>query len=73
MRCLKDLFLAAISCGDLGSYENLGVLVTIKAFKLYFNDIKTDYINSFLPASTLEPGRYFVTLTKYVVRLSSGV
>ena len=71
--CLKIRFLAAIARGELGTVESRGVVVTLKEFKAYFKDIKTDYINSFLPAATIDPGRSLVTHTKYLYRVSSGV
>jgi len=46
--------------------------VTLKAFKAYFSDIKTDYINSFLPAATFEPGQSSVSHTKYLFRVRKG-
>ena len=42
-------------------------------FKEYFSDVKTDYINSFLPASTIEPGRSTVSHTRFLFRLRNGV
>ena len=56
-RLLKDRFLEAVASGELGCVESSGTVVTLKAFKAYFSDIKTDYINSFLPAATLQPGQ----------------
>jgi len=70
---LKDRFLAAVISGDLGVLEKRGVVVTLKEFKAYFSDIKTDYINSFLPAATIEPGQMTATHTKYIFRIKSGV
>jgi hypothetical protein len=46
---------------------------TLKEFKAVFADIDTDYINSFLPAATLEPGQFTMTRTKYLFRLRKGV
>lgn len=40
--------------------------------KKYFSDIKTEYINSFLPAATLEPGQYSMSHTKYLFRVRKG-
>jgi len=71
-RLLKDRFLEAVVKGELGSVENSGTVVTLKVFKAYFNDIKTDYINSFLPAATLEPGQSSVTHTRYLFRVRKG-
>ena len=72
-RQLKDRFLEAVARGELGSVESVGSVVTLKAFKDYFSDIKTDYINSFLPAATLEPGQTSVSHTKYLFRIRKGV
>jgi len=71
-RQLKDRFLEAVIKGELGCVENSGTVVTLKAFKKYFSDIKTDYINSFLPAATLEPGQTSASRTKYLFRVRKG-
>jgi len=71
-RQLKDRFLEAVIKGELGSVENSGRVVTLKEFKAYFSDIKTDYINSFLPAATLEPGQTSASHTKYLFRVRKG-
>jgi len=70
---LKQRFLEAVVKGDLGSIEDRGMVVTLKEFKKYFSDVKTDYINSFLPASTIEPGRVEMTKTRFLLRIASGV
>ena len=71
-RLLKDRFLEAVAKGELGTLEDAGVVVTLKEFKEYFSDIKSDYINSFLPAATFEPGQSTVTHTKYLFRVRKG-
>ncbi len=70
---LRDRFLDAVVKHELGTIEDRGVVVTLKEFKAYFNDIKSDYINSFLPSAAFEPGRSTVTHTKYLYRIRSGV
>jgi hypothetical protein len=70
---LKKRFFDAIVRGELGVIEDRGIVVTLKQFKTCFSDIKTDYINSFLPAATIEPGQNHATHTKYLFRLSNGV
>lgn len=70
---LKERFLQAVSNGELGTVEKEGTVVTLKAFKAYFSDIKTQYVSSFLPAATFEPGQCSVTHTKFVFRLRRGV
>ena len=70
---LKDRFLLTVVNGDIGRVENSGVIVSLKEFKAHFNDITSDYINSFLPAATIEPGQRSVTNTKYVSRVKKGV
>ncbi|MFK5948410.1 MAG: hypothetical protein QM500_06535 [Methylococcales bacterium] len=70
---LKQRFLDAVKSGELGCIDDRGVVVTLKQFKLYFSDVKTDYINSFLPASTIEPGRSTASRTRFLFRLRSGV
>ncbi|RDH85964.1 MAG: hypothetical protein DIZ80_00365 [endosymbiont of Galathealinum brachiosum] len=59
--------------GELGSIEDRGVVVTLKQFKAYFSDVTTDYNNSFLPASTIEPGRVEMSRTRFLYRLRKGV
>ena len=70
---LKDRFIEAVAKGELGTPESAGIVVTLKEFKAYFSDIKSDYVNSFLPAATFEPGQSTVTHTKYLFRLRKGV
>jgi len=70
---LKDRLIEAIVSGELGSIEDQGIVFTLKEFKSVFHDIKTDYINSFLPAATIEPGRETMTRTKYLFRIRKGV
>jgi len=70
---LKDRFLFAVVNGEIGRLENSGVIVSLKEFKAHFNDITSDYINSFLPAATIEPGQRSVTKTKYVFRVKKGL
>jgi len=71
-RLLKDRFLEAVASGELGCVESGGTVVTLKAFKAYFSDIKTDYINSFLPAATLQPGQLSASHTRYLFRVRKG-
>lgn len=70
---LKQRFIDAVVKGQLGTVEEKGVVVTLKQFKLYFSDVKTDYINSFLPASTIEPGQKTASQTRFVFRIRNGV
>ena len=70
---LKQRFLDAVVKGKLGTVEEKGVVVTLKQFKLYFSDVKTDYINSFLPASTIEPGQQTASHTRFIFRIRNGV
>jgi len=72
-RLLKERFLAAVASGALGQLDHRGRVVTLKEFKAYFSDITTDYINSFLPAATIETGRTSCSHTRFVFRLSKGV
>ena len=58
---LKKRFLDAVNCGELGTIDDYGVVVTVREFKLYFRDIKTDYIGSFLPAASIEEGQTTAT------------
>ena len=74
---LKDRFLRAVVLGEIGvleavSFDLCGVVVSLKAFKFYFNDIKTQYVSSFMPAATFEPGQYTPTHTKFLFRVRKG-
>jgi len=69
---LKNRFLEAVSSGDLGEVDDFGVVVSLKEFKLYFKDVKSDYINSFLPAAVIETGQYSTTHTKFLFRVRKG-
>jgi len=70
---LKVRFLEAVRLGKLGTAGEYGVVVTLKDFKVFFSDITSDYVNSFLPAATLEPGRTQMTPAKFVFRSRAGV
>ena len=70
---LKNRLIEAVINGELGSIEDQGIVFTLKEFKSVFHDIKTDYINSFLPAATIEPGRETMTRTKFLFRVRKGV
>ena len=70
---LKQRFLDAVVKGELGCVDDRGVVVTLKQFKAYFNDVKTDYVNSFLPASTIQPGSLRISHTRFLFRLRKGV
>lgn len=70
---LKNRFLEAISNGDLGEVDDFGVVVSLKQFKSYFNDVTSDYVNSFLPAAVIETGQLTATHTKYLFRIRKGV
>ena len=70
---LKERFLDAVSSGDLGEVDDFGVVVSLKQFKTYFKDVKSDYINSFLPAAVIETGQQSTTHTKYVFRVRKGL
>jgi len=70
---LRSRFINAIALGELGRVDEQGIIFTLKEFKLYFAEIKTDYINSFLPASTIESGRMEMTHTKFLFRIRKGV
>jgi len=70
---LKNRFLEAISRGDLGEADDFGIIVSLKEFKLYFNDVKSDYVNSFLPAAVIETGQRSATHTRFVFRVKKGI
>jgi len=70
---LKNRFIEAVKNGELGTIDDRGVVFTLREFKAVFSDIKSDYINSFLPAATIEPGRKMLTHTKFLFRIRKGV
>lgn len=70
---LKNRFLEAISNGDLGEADDFGAIVSLKEFKSYFKDVKSDYINSFLPAAVIEIGQRSATHTRFVFRIRKGI
>jgi len=70
---LKERFLNAVVSGQLGHNDDYGVVVELKDFKKYFNDIQTQYINSFLPAATIETGQHSISHTKYLFRIGKGL
>jgi|GEM_PF-990061 len=70
---LKLRFLEAVSKGELGEVDDFGVIVSLREFKTYFCDVKSDYINSFLPAAVIETGQYTATHTKYLFRIRKGM
>ena len=70
---LRSRFIKAITLGELGRVDESGITFTLKDFKQCFSEIKTDYINSFLPASTIETGRLDMTHTKFLFRIRKGV
>jgi len=70
---LRTRFIKAIASGELGKVDEQGIVFTLKEFKLCFSEIKTDYINSFLPASTIETGRVEMSHTKFLFRIRKGV
>jgi len=71
-RLLKDRFLEAVVNGELGSVEQGGAIVSLKEFKAYFSDITSQYVSSFMPAATLEPGRFRPSHTKFLFRVRKG-
>jgi len=71
---LKDRFLDAVNTGSLGAIDDTGAIVKLSEFKNYFQkDVTTDYINSFLPAATIEAGQCSCSHTKYLFRIRKGV
>lgn len=70
---LKTRFLSAVVSGELGRLDENGAIVTMREFKQYFADIKTQYSGSFLPSVTIEIGQHTATRTHYVFRVRKGV
>jgi len=73
VKTLKQRFKAALISGELGHVDDEGIVVTLKAFKEYFSDVTSDYINSFLPAATIESVRVDMMDTKFLFRIGKGV
>jgi len=73
MTTLKQRFIEAVKSAELGHITEPGIIVTQKEFKRYFSDIKNQYVTSFLPAATIEPGQISISHTKFVFRLRKGV
>jgi len=63
----------AVSSGELGEVDDFGVVISLKQFKEFFKDVKSDYINSFLPAAVIEIGQHSMTHTKYLFRVRKGL
>jgi hypothetical protein len=70
---MKQRFLNAVISGELGESDDYGVIIKLSEFKKYFSDVKTLYINSFLPAAVIEAGQYNITHTKFVFRVKNGI
>lgn len=70
---LKLRFLDAVICGELGTVTDRGATVSLKQFKDYFTDIKTQYVSSFLPAAVIETGQFSITHTRFLFRIKKGV
>ncbi len=70
---LKIRFLTAVCKGELGSVTDQGVVITLDEFRAFFSDITSGYVESFLPAATLEPGRTQMTPSKFIFRSQRGV
>ena len=70
---LKHRFLDAVLDGKLGTLTERGYVVSLKEFRLYFSDIRTQYSSSFLPASVIEIGQLSITHTKFVFRVKKGM
>ncbi len=70
---LKIRFLEAVRRGELGTAGEQGVVVTLDDFRDFFPDITSGYVESFLPAATLEPGRTQMTPSKFIFRSQRGV
>jgi len=62
-----------VSNGNLGQKDDFGAIVSLKEFKSYFKDVRSDYINSFLPAAVIEVGQRTATHTRFVFRVRKGV
>ena len=70
---LKQRFLDAINCGDLGTLDDYGVTITVKEFKAYFRDINPHYPGAFLRQATIEQGQISATHTQYLFHVRKGV
>lgn len=70
---IKERFLNAVVSGELGTTDEFGIIVRLREFKTYFNCIKSDYANSFLPAAVIEIGQHHITHTKFLYRVGKGL
>lgn len=70
---LKMRFFDAVASGHLGTTDDNGTIITMKEFRTYFSDITSQYVNSFLPASTIEVGQCTPTHSRFVFRIRAGV
>ena len=70
---LKQDFLKAITEGELGTWDDIGVTVSLREFRQYFKDIESGYLTSFLPASVIEEGQCSASHTRFLFRIKKGL
>ena len=71
---MKDRFLNAIIMGELGTKDSAGFVVTLCEFKQYFrSEIKSSYIETFLPSVVIERGCSSITPVRYLNKVRRGV
>lgn len=67
---LKQQFFEAVSNGDLGSFDDLGVIVTLKELEQTFPRVDSGQISRFLPSATIDAGQHSASEQKFVFHLS---
>ncbi len=67
---LKEQFFEAVSNGDLGSFDDLGVIVTLKELEQKFPTMDAGQISNFLPAATMTSGQSQASEQKFLFHLS---
>lgn len=62
-----------MSNGDLGSFDDLGVIVTLKEMEQKFPTIDASRISNFLPEATISSGQKEASEQKFLFHLSGDV
>lgn len=69
---LKQRFLHAVSNGDIGSYDDVGVIVTQQDMHRVFPEVSSLELQSFLPSSVIDEGYSKVSENKFLFFLKEG-
>ena len=70
---LKQLFLEALSNGDMGSIDDQGFVITLEEFERKFPHVAKQNSQGFLPASTLKSGDKSISPDKFLYVLRKDV